>query len=334
MTKWKEELQIMIMSKSIMILTTALTTRITIIVSIAIAICSVVLPVLFPSEQQAVAQQQGNNITTNATTPITTTQPIMPASSNKTFYVFSAEIEGLDEATARIPGDIYTPPVIVANGGDSVTVNFYNTEQETEERHSFTIDARPYSVDIDIAGGESGNATFTAVADQDGIFPYYCKYHLPTMVGQLVVLSPTTQPEQQQQQEEGQRGVTALIEEEQLLTTEEEEEGGEEQQPLTVTTDRESYSTGNTIIITGTVAERQPGARASITVIDPMNEIVWRESVMVTTNNTYQLEIEAGEPQYPTSRHSIDTSGTYLVTASYRAERAETTFEFTSEVGG
>ena len=323
------------MSKSIMILTTALTTRIAIIVSIAIAMSSVVLPVLFPSEQQAVAQQQGNIITTNATTtPITTTQPIMPVSSNKAFYVFSAEIEGLDEATARIPGDIYTPPVIVVNGGDSVTVNFYNTEQETEERHSFTIDAQPYSVDIDIAGGESGNATFTA-ADQEGIFPYYCKYHLPTMVGQLVVLPPTTQPEQQQQQEEGQRGATALIEEEQLLTTEEEEEGGgEEQQPLTVTTDRESYSTGDTIIITGTVAERQPGARASITVIDPMNEIVWRESVMVTTNNSYQLEIEAGEPQYPTSRHSIDMSGTYLVTASYRAERAETTFEFTSEEGG
>jgi plastocyanin len=325
----------MIMSKSIMILTTALTTRIAIIVSLAIAMSSVVLPVLFPSEQQqeAVAQQQGNNITTNATTPITTTQPIMPVSSNKTFYVFSAEVEGLDEATARIPGDIYTPPVIVVNGGDSVTVNFYNTEQETEERHSFTIDAQPYSVDIDIAGGESGNATFTA-ADQEGIFPYYCKYHLPTMVGQLVVLSPTTQPEQQQQQEEGQRGATALIEEEQLLTTEEEEGVGEEQQPLTVTTDRESYSTGDTIIITGTVAERQPGARASITVIDPRNEIVWRESVMVTTNNTYQLEIEAGEPQYPTSQHAIDTSGTYLVTASYRAERAETTFEFTSEEGG
>lgn len=298
-----------------MILTTALTTRIAIIVSLAIAMSSVVLPVLFPSEQQqAVAQQQGNNITTNATTPITTTQPIMPVSSNKTFYVFSAEVEGLDEATARIPGDIYTPPVIVVNGGDSVTVNFYNTEQETEERHSFTIDAQPYSVDIDIAGGESGNATFTT-ADQEGIFPYYCKYHLPTMVGQLVVLSPTTQPEQQQQQEE-------------------EGGGGEEQQPLTVTTDRESYSTGDTIIITGTVAERQPGARASITVIDPSDEIVWRESVMVTTNNTYQLEIEAGEPQYPTSQHAIDTSGTYLVTASYRAARAETTFEFTSEEGG
>jgi plastocyanin len=325
----------MIMSKSIMFLTTALTTRIAIIVSLVIAMSSVVLLALFPSEQQeeAVAQQQDNDITTNTTTPITTTQSIMPVSSNKTFYVFSAEVEGLDEPTARIiPGEIFSPPIIVVNRGDSVTVNLYNTEQETEERHSFTIDAQPYSVDIDIAGGESGNATFTA--DQEGIFPYYCKYHLPTMVGQLVVLSPTTQPEQQQpQEEEGQPGATALIEEEQLSTTE--EEGvGEEQQPLTVTTDRESYSTGDTIVITGTVAERYPGSRASITVIDPQDNIVWRESVMVTTNNTYQLEIEAGEPQYSISRHAVDTSGTYVVTASYRAARADTTFEFTSEEGG
>jgi plastocyanin len=309
-----------------MLLTTALT-EIAIIVSLAIAMSSLVV-LVFPSEQQqeAVAQQDNNNTTTNTTTPIPTTQSIMPASSNKTFYVFSAEVAGLDEATARIPGDIFTPPVIVVNGGDNVTINFYNTEQETEERHSFTIDAQPYSVDIDIAGGESGNATFTAAADQEGIFPYYCKYHLPTMVGQLVVLPPMTLPEQPE--------TTAIVEEEQLPTTEEQEAEEQQQQPLTVTTDRESYSTGDTIVITGTVAERQPGSRVSITVIDPQNDIVWRESVIVTANNTYQLEIEAGEPQYSISPYAIDTSGTYLVTASYRTARTETTFEFTSEEGG
>ena len=239
-----------------MLLTTTLT-RIAIIVSLAIAMSSPILLVSPSDQQQEALAQQVNN----TTTPITTNQSIMPASNNKTFYVFSAEVEGLDQATTRIEGDIFTPPIIVVNRGDSVTVNFYNTEQETEERHSFTIDSQPYSVDIDIAGGESGNATFTA-DDQEGVFPYYCKYHLPTMVGQLVVLPAIMQQEQQQQ-------------------------------PLTVTTDRESYSTGDTIVITGTVAERQPGSRVSITVLDPQNEIVWRESVIVTANNTYQLEIEA-----------------------------------------
>jgi plastocyanin len=178
-----------------MLLTTALT-EITIIVSLAIAMSSLVV-LVFPSEQQqeAVGQQDNNNISrTNTTTPTTTTQSIMPASSNKTFYVFSAEVEGLNETTARIAGDIYTLPVIAVNRGDSVTVHFYNTEptEEEVERHSFTIDAQPYSVNIDIAPGESGNATFTA--DQEGIFPYYCIYHLPTMTGQLVVLPPQSSP--------------------------------------------------------------------------------------------------------------------------------------------
>jgi plastocyanin len=306
-----------------MLLTTALN-GIAIIVSLVIAMSSPVLLVTSSDQQQEALAQQVNN----TTIPITTTQSIMPASNNKTFYVFSAEVEGLNQTTARIPADIFTPPIIVINRGDSVAVNFYNTEQEREERHSFTIDAPPYSVDIDIAGGESGNATFAA--DDEGIFPYYCKYHLPTMVGQLVVLPTVMQIEQQQEEEQPE--TTSGVEEEQSSTTE--ETGEQQQQPLTVTIDRESYSTGDTILITGIVEERQPGSRVSITVLDPQNDIVWRESVIITANNTYQLEIEAGQPQFSISPYAIDMSGTYLVTASYRALRAQTTFEFTSEEGG
>jgi plastocyanin len=154
---------------------------------LGVVVMVTIVAVTIPLQQEAVAQQQSNTTTT------TTTQSIMPASTNKTFYVFSAEVEGLNETTTRIAGDIYTLPVIAVNRGDSVTVHFYNTEpteEETVERHSFTIDAQPYSVNIDIAPGESGNATFTA--DREGIFPYYCIYHLPTMTGQLVVLPPSS----------------------------------------------------------------------------------------------------------------------------------------------
>jgi plastocyanin len=172
----------------------------------------------FPSsgqQQEAVAQQQNDTTTTTTTT----TQSITPpASSNKTFSVFSTEVEGLDETY------IYSLPVIVANRGDSVTVHLHNieeateggteeateggteeateggteeateggTEEATEGRHSFTIDTQPYSVDIDTAAGEIGNATFTA--DQEGIFQYYCKYHPQTMTGQLVVLPLPSSP--------------------------------------------------------------------------------------------------------------------------------------------
>jgi len=155
-----------------------------------LGIVMLTVAVTIPLQQEAVAQQQNNTTTT------TTTQSIMPASSNKTYYIFSEEVEGLNETSARIPGDIYSLPVIEVNKGDSVTVHFYNTEEKEpgvpEERHAFKIDAQPYSVNIDNAPGESGNATFTA--DQEGVFPYYCIYHLPTMTGELVVLPPSSPP--------------------------------------------------------------------------------------------------------------------------------------------
>ena len=113
---------------------------------------------------------------------------MVQASTNKTFYLFNMELEGLDEATAGIPHYIYSLPVITANRGDSLTVNFFNiaeTEEEEEGRHSFTITTPPYSVDIETAAGESGNATFTA--DEEGVFQYYCKYHPPTMGGQIKI---------------------------------------------------------------------------------------------------------------------------------------------------
>src|SRR5215210_3889210 len=159
--------------------------------------------VTFPlsGQQEAAAQQQ--NETTNATT---TTQSIMPpASSNNTFSIFTTEVPGLEETC------IYSLPVIVANRGDSMAVSLHNTEgtieeggeateeggeateeggEATEGRHSFTIDAQPYSVDIDTAAGETGNATITA--DQEGIIQYHCKYHPETMTGQLVVLPPSS----------------------------------------------------------------------------------------------------------------------------------------------
>ena len=158
----------------------------------------------FPSGQQQAAAQQ-ENTTTGTTTPSTTNQTTASASNNKTFYLFNTELEGLDTATTGISHYIYSLPVIVANRGDSVTVHLFNipeTEEEEEgteeegteeeggteevERHAFIIDTPPYSVNIDTAPGELGNATFTA--DQEGIFQYYCKYHPQTMRGELVVL--------------------------------------------------------------------------------------------------------------------------------------------------
>jgi len=99
------------------------------------------------------------------------------------YYLFPAEIEGVEEEFLKIPHDAFTLQTIVANKGDNLTIKFYNTE--ANEAHTFTLDA-PYSINEDLKGGQ--NSTINFVADKEGIFTYYCIYHLPTMIGKLVVL--------------------------------------------------------------------------------------------------------------------------------------------------
>jgi nitrous oxide reductase len=111
--------------------------------------------------------------------------PSMSTPGEKKFYIFTSEVENVDENKLKVTGDSYSVHTLVANKGDKVTVKFYNVDEVQTERHSFTI-GDPYKVDIDLGFGQNGNATFTA--DQTGVFTYYCRYHLPVMTGQLVVL--------------------------------------------------------------------------------------------------------------------------------------------------
>lgn len=111
--------------------------------------------------------------------------PSMSTPGEKTFYIFTSEVQNVDENKLKVAGDSFSVNTLVVNKGDKVTVNFYNVDDVKTERHSFTI-GDPYRVDIDLGFSQNGNATFTA--DQSGIFPYYCKYHLPVMTGQLLVL--------------------------------------------------------------------------------------------------------------------------------------------------
>jgi plastocyanin len=120
---------------------------------------------------------------TNATAPVAEILQVTPG--EKTFNVFTSEVQNVDETKLGVAGDSFSKNVLIANKGDKVNVNFYNVDDVQSERHSFTIDD-PYKVNIDLGFGENGNATFTA--DQTGVFTYYCKYHLPVMTGQLVVL--------------------------------------------------------------------------------------------------------------------------------------------------
>jgi plastocyanin len=106
-----------------------------------------------------------------------------PSTTNRVFDLFNSHIPDANETKLGIPSDLFAPSSITVNKGDIVTVHFYNTEEG--EPHTFTI-AAPYNIDKNVSPGQ--NATIVFKADHDGIFRYYCKYHLPTMVGQLIVL--------------------------------------------------------------------------------------------------------------------------------------------------
>jgi nitrous oxide reductase len=121
---------------------------------------------------------------TNATASLVKI-PSMSTPGQKTFYLFTSEVENVNETKLKVAGDSFSVPTLVVNKGDKVTVNFYNVDDVKTERHSFTT-GDPYKVDIDLGFAQNGNATFTA--DQTGLFTYYCRYHLPVMTGQLLVL--------------------------------------------------------------------------------------------------------------------------------------------------
>ncbi len=103
--------------------------------------------------------------------------PSISTPGEKTFYIFTSEVENVDENKLKVPGDSFSVHTLVVNKGDKVTVHFYNVDDVKTERHSFTI-GDPYKVDR--------NATFTA--DHSGLFTYYYRYHVQVMTGQLLVL--------------------------------------------------------------------------------------------------------------------------------------------------
>ncbi len=131
-------------------------------------------------------QQQSENTTVHSNV---TAQILNLSTGNKTFYEIDQELQNFNETKMGFPADVFSRPVLVVNKGDNVTIHFFNIETDATDRHSFTLGA-PYNIDVDIAGGQNATATFTA--NQDGVFIFYCKYHLPNMTGELVVLPTKT----------------------------------------------------------------------------------------------------------------------------------------------
>lgn len=121
----------------------------------------------------------------NATTHTAFPSMLDLSTGNKTFYLVNQEIANFNETKMGFPADIYSRPVLIVNKGDNVTIHFFNIEDKGGDRHSFTL-AAPYYIDKDLTPGQNVTATFRA--EQQGVFIYYCKYHMPSMTGELMVL--------------------------------------------------------------------------------------------------------------------------------------------------
>ena len=68
--------------------------------------------------------EMGNMTNMTAATGPGGTIPSMSTPGEKTFYVFTAEVENVDEDKLKIAGDSFDVKTLVVNQGDKVTVNF------------------------------------------------------------------------------------------------------------------------------------------------------------------------------------------------------------------
>jgi plastocyanin len=150
----------------------------------------VMIPGMNNNNYSHIAAAQMQNPTSSMSTTLTNQQinttAFLGASNNKTIYLFTSEHEDVNETQLLIPPDSFSPSEIAVNKGDTVNIVFYNLEKlPNGDRHSFTIGA-PYNIDKDLAPGQHSTVTFKAT--EDGAFQFFCKYHQPTMRGQLIVL--------------------------------------------------------------------------------------------------------------------------------------------------
>ena len=134
--------------------------------------------------------------TTNTSTPTTTipqgsgnlTQTVSSVTSptNRTFYLENLEIETMNTTKFGIPSDVFSLTQIAAKQGDTVTIHFYNLQKLGTSKHSFILHDGSYNIDEELDPQQ--NTTITFKATQAGVFQYFCRYHPPSMTGQLIVL--------------------------------------------------------------------------------------------------------------------------------------------------
>ena len=103
---------------------------------------------------------------------------------------------------------------------------------------------------------------------------------------------------------------------------------GQVQNSIVVTTDKTSYSEGETIMVTGEVRDLYSGTPISLVVNAPNGNIVTIAQIMIGADKKFNSELIAGGSL-------MKSNGTYTITVQYGTENrsATTSFEFGGSTG-
>ncbi len=96
--------------------------------------------------------------------------------------------------------------------------------------------------------------------------------------------------------------------------------------PVMVSTDKDSYSDGDTIVVSGVVSDLLTGIPITLRVIAANGNHVQLAQLDVGDDRKFSTELSAGGPLWA-------SSGTYTVELKYGAAVAESTFEFGGSTG-
>jgi plastocyanin len=97
---------------------------------------------------------------------------------------------------------------------------------------------------------------------------------------------------------------------------------------LTARLNANNFTTGDTITVNGTVADRAGSSYVTIFVVDPRGEYVESDQPRVTADNTFTHNFVAGEPDEIIPEYQMVVSGNYLLQVIHGTTMVELTFAY------